>query len=94
MELVRKNTTTSVLNSLKYDYQKILIRMNNYIIVLIRMNNYIKNTNEDELYQIQSHSTWHIMADMICMHKVYELLMSILVCSDNQSTCRGMNKYT
>jgi hypothetical protein len=41
------------------------------------MNNYIKNTNEDEFYQIWSHSTWHIMADMIC-HKFYELLMSIL----------------
>jgi hypothetical protein len=26
--------------------------MNNYIIILIRMNNYIKNTNEDEFYQI------------------------------------------
>ena len=25
----------------------------------------------------KSHSTWHIMADMIC-HKVYEFLMSIL----------------
>jgi hypothetical protein len=34
-------------------------------------------SNEDEFYQIQSHSTWHIMADTIC-HKVYELLMSIL----------------
>jgi hypothetical protein len=39
-------------NSLKYDYKRILIRMNNYIIILIRMNNYIKNTNEDEFYQI------------------------------------------
>jgi hypothetical protein len=26
----------------------------------------------------KSHSTWHIMADMIC-HKVYELLMFILI---------------
>jgi hypothetical protein len=40
------------LNSLKYDYKRILIRMNNYIIILIRMKNYIKNTNEDEFYQI------------------------------------------
>ena len=39
-------------NSLKYDYKRILIRMNNYIIILIRMNNYIKNTNEDDFYQI------------------------------------------
>ena len=38
-----------VLNSLKYDYKRILIRMNDYIIILIRMNNYIKNTNEDGL---------------------------------------------
>jgi hypothetical protein len=42
----------TVLNSLKYDYKRMLIRMNNYIIILIRMNNYIKNTNEDEFYQI------------------------------------------
>jgi hypothetical protein len=46
------NDLTSVLNSLKYDYKRLLIRMNNYIIILIRMNNYIKNTNEDEFYQI------------------------------------------
>ena len=39
-------------HSLKYDNKKILIRMNNYIIIPIRMNNYIKNTNEDEFYQI------------------------------------------
>ena len=31
-----------------FDYKRILIRMNNYIILLIRMNNYIKNTNKDE----------------------------------------------
>jgi hypothetical protein len=37
---------------LKYDYKRILIRMNNYIIIVIRMKNYIKNTNEDEFYQI------------------------------------------
>ena len=30
-----------VLNSLKYDYKRILIRTNNYIRILIRMNNYI-----------------------------------------------------
>jgi hypothetical protein len=42
----------SVLSSLNYDYKRILIRMNNYIIIPIRMNNYIKNTNEDEFYQI------------------------------------------
>jgi hypothetical protein len=34
------------------NYIIILIRMNNYIIILIRMNNYIKNTNEDEFYQV------------------------------------------
>jgi hypothetical protein len=43
---------TRVLNSLKYDYKRRRIRMNHYIIILIRMNNYIKNTNEDEFYQI------------------------------------------
>jgi hypothetical protein len=48
--------SSSVLNSLKYDYKRILIRMNNYIIILIRMNNYIKNTNEDEFYEF-CHST-------------------------------------
>jgi hypothetical protein len=36
-----KTTTTSVLNNLKYDYKRILIGMNHYIIILIRMNNYI-----------------------------------------------------
>jgi hypothetical protein len=30
-----------VLNSLKYDYKRILIRMNHYIVILIRMKNYI-----------------------------------------------------
>jgi hypothetical protein len=44
--------TSRVLNSLKYDCKRILIRMNNYIIILIRMKNYIKNTNEDDFYQI------------------------------------------
>jgi hypothetical protein len=39
------------------NYIIILIRMNNYIIILIRMNNYIKNSNEDEFYLIQNHST-------------------------------------
>jgi hypothetical protein len=34
------------------NYIIILIRMNNYIIILIRMNNYIKNTNEDEFYEV------------------------------------------
>ena len=48
----KTDASSSVLNSLKYDYKRILIRMNNYIIILIRMNNYIKNTNEDEFYQI------------------------------------------
>jgi hypothetical protein len=28
-------------NPLKYDYKRILIRMNHYIIIQIRMNNYI-----------------------------------------------------
>jgi hypothetical protein len=37
---------------IKYNYKRILIRMNNYIIILIRMDNYITNTNEDEFYQI------------------------------------------
>ena len=45
-------TRHECLNSLKYDYKRILIRMNNYLIILIRMNNYIKNTNEDEFYRI------------------------------------------
>ena len=45
-------TRHECLNSLKYDYKRILIRMNNYLITLIRMNNYIKNTNEDEFYRI------------------------------------------
>ena len=47
-----KRASSSFLISLKYDYKRILIRMNNYIIILIRMKNYIKNTNEDEFYQI------------------------------------------
>ena len=34
------------------NYIIILIRMKNYIIIPIRMNNYIKNTNEDDFYQI------------------------------------------
>ena len=40
--LWERDWTTSVFNNLKYDYKRILIRMNNYIIILIRMNNYIK----------------------------------------------------
>jgi hypothetical protein len=40
------------LNSLKYDYKRILIKMSNYIIILIRMNNYIKNTNEQWRRQV------------------------------------------
>jgi hypothetical protein len=36
-----KTTTTSVLNSLKYDYKRIVIRNDHYIIILIRMNNYV-----------------------------------------------------
>jgi hypothetical protein len=51
---------SSVLNSLKYDYKRILIRMNNYIIILIWMKNYIKNTNEDDLSDIKSlHVTYY-----------------------------------
>jgi hypothetical protein len=47
-----KREVECVLNSMKYDYKRILIRMNNYMIMLIRMYNYIKNTNEHEFYQI------------------------------------------
>ena len=48
--------------------------MDNYIIILIRMNNYIMSHALSDINSLRV----HIMADMIC-HKVYELLMSILI---------------
>jgi hypothetical protein len=73
------DASSSVLNSLKYDYKRILIRMNKYIIILIRMKNYIKNTNEDEFIRYKV-----TPRDIICLtwfcHKVYEFVNEYFKC--------------